>query len=148
MIISALRSTAISLALLLVTFVGGLLAGAAFERTVRGSSPVESERESRERTPSRDSNDHGDRPSRFMERIGLTEEQHVRIDSIVRHGRAQTQAFWDNEGKRLREIVEETRSAVRGVLTPEQRERYDELRARRGDGRHGGPQGHDERPRS
>lgn len=135
---SALRTTLMSLALLLVTFVGGLLAGAAVERTVKSPGERISSRGERDDTPrGRDGPGRDARPPRFLDQIDLSEAQQAEIESILERGKAETREFWMNEGARLREIVEETRADIVAVLTPEQRERFEELRDRRRGGRRG-----------
>lgn len=135
---SALRTTLMSLALLLVTFVGGLLAGAAVERTVKSPEERMFPRGEREAIrgehdgPGRDA-----RTSRFLDQIDLSEAQQAEIESILERGKTEAREFWMNEGARLREIVEETRADIVAVLTPEQRERFEELRDRRRGGRRG-----------
>lgn len=136
-----LRSSVVGLALLVATFVGGLLAGVAVERTLgaqdRGEPSVQSERPSRMpmTRPSRPA-----RPASFLERIELTPEQEERVGEILERGQEETRAFWEEEGGRLRGIVDSTRARIREVLTPEQQAEYDALRAEhRRRGRQGVP---------
>ena len=122
---TSLRSTLIGLALLLVTFVGGVLAGVALERTMStGENTLRAERpvDGRDRQPGL---------HRFMDQLDLTQAQQDEIAIILQRGHSETRTFWEHEGSHLRAIVDSTRAEIRAVLTPEQREEYDAFRQRR-----------------
>ncbi len=59
----------------------------------------------------------------------LTDAQRRDIDSIRSRWHDQIESFWDTAGPRLRAIADSARAEIRAVLTPEQRARYDSLRA-------------------
>jgi Spy/CpxP family protein refolding chaperone len=129
------------LALLLVVFVVGLLGGMAVERVrmVRRAPPP----------PDRVGMGPGIMPPMF-ERLGLTEDQRVRIREILEESRPVTDSVLRSSLPRLRAIRDSVRLEVRAVLTPEQQERFDEMERRwgdRGPGEWGGPMGPGERGR-
>lgn len=66
----------------------------------------------------------------FLDQLGLSSAQRVRVDSILHHRRAQMDAFWTGPGLQLRAIVDSTRAEIRGVLTPVQQRAFDAARAR------------------
>ena len=71
----------------------------------------------------------------MVEQVGLTDVQKEQIDSIVAHYRGKRDALqaqleadlWEAYMPRSRELLEETREEIKGVLTPEQRTAYDSL---------------------
>lgn len=101
-----------ALALLLVVFVGGALAGAAFERA-RYHRPPGPPRE-------------GLSPE-MREELRLTPEQGRRIDAILAESRARTDAVFDRFLPELRALTDSIRTEVRTVLSPEQQEIFDRM---------------------
>jgi Spy/CpxP family protein refolding chaperone len=73
------------------------------------------------------------RPPLLVEQVGLTEEQHQKIDSIVDYYGAQMRDLHDEFDEafntRFREIMTITRDEIKAVLTPEQSVAYDSIRA-------------------
>ena len=67
----------------------------------------------------------------MYEQVGPDAAQSVILDSIVAEHRARLDAlnreFQERYDPRFRAIVEETREAIKGVFTPEQAARYQEL---------------------
>lgn len=117
-----MKSKTLGVALLVATFVAGGLAGAASLRVLNAAEPV----------PARET-DCRDRDGKhaWLEQLNLSSEQRARIDQVMKRRHAQTKAFWDDEGARLRTIVDSTRNEIRALLTPQQRAEYDRLRAER-----------------
>ena len=62
--------------------------------------------------------------------LDLTDEQKRLIDEIVAQSRTQAEAFHEEMLPRVREHMQRTHESILEVLTPEQRERFEELRSR------------------
>jgi Spy/CpxP family protein refolding chaperone len=118
------RSRLVGLALLVMTFLVGGLAGAAFTQVLNAREPAPAE------ATTQTCGAHGrHRETALIEQLDLTPEQRTRVDSILERRRSEAHAFWESEGKRLQTIVDSTRLEVSAVLTPQQQARYDALRA-------------------
>jgi len=100
--------------------------------------------------------DRGDRfhAERFIERLerelALTAEQRARIDEILQRARVESDELHREMVPRVRGHMQQTRAQIRGVLTPQQQEKFDALHERyreraehfllgRGQRRHGPP---------
>lgn len=117
------RARLLGIALLVATFAAGMLAGAAFDRTLVAREPAAAQEPGWHcHGP------HGSKTSMIVDRLDLTPAQRARVDAIMERRRAQADTFWKREGPRMRAIVDSTRAEVRAVLTPEQRAEYDRLR--------------------
>ncbi|CAN5335448.1 hypothetical protein BH24GEM2_BH24GEM2_06180 [soil metagenome] len=121
-----MRSKILGAILLIATFVAGGLAGAASLRVLNAAEP----------TPALPPGSHCHGPhekggGKWLEQLDLSAEQRTRVEQIMERRRAQMGVFWENEGSRLRVLVDSTRNEVRSVLTPGQRAEYDRLRAER-----------------
>jgi hypothetical protein len=110
--------------LLILTFLVGALAGAAFQQAVGA-------RELDDRSVAAKERDGRVAEGDIFDRIGVSPEQRAEIDRILEHRREELDAFWAEAGPRLRAITEETREEVKALLTPEQRETFNRLRAER-----------------
>jgi periplasmic protein CpxP/Spy len=74
----------------------------------------------------------GDRYLRHLaEELELTEEQRTRLEVILRDQQDRVLEITRDSRPRIREVANQTREAMREVLTPEQWERFQEMRARR-----------------
>jgi Spy/CpxP family protein refolding chaperone len=114
------RIRAQGIAILVLTFVVGVLVGFAGERIrVRASDPLERRPRTERRFPQ------GDLPPMFQE-LNLTPEQTRQIAAIMHNGRPRTDAVLDE----LRAVTDSIRQEVRGVLTPEQLAVWDSLMVR------------------
>lgn len=125
------RPRLIGIVLLVATFVAGAFSGAALERRA-GAKAHQAEPQAKAQPAERGRG--GGRPhdhSSLIDQIDLTAEQRARIDSILQIGREKLDAFWKETGPGYRALVDSTRAQVRAVMNPEQRARYDELRAAR-----------------
>ncbi len=130
------RARLMSLVVLGVVFASGIVVGFALDRGLdtaeADAARVEGQRS--DGRPARGS-DEGERRRRvpMYEQVNLTEQQRVRIDSIVKAYREDLQVFHRNSRKAYEEgtgnLVLETRDAIRGVLDPDQAARYDSLTA-------------------
>lgn len=115
------------LLLLLVVFLIGGLAGAAFERsrTARMIPPAEIGRGA---------------PPGWREQLRLTQEQEARIHEILESGRPRSDAILQRFLPSLRAVTDSMRAEVRNVLTPEQQRIFDQMQSPLG------PPIHDGRP--
>jgi len=124
-----LRTRLTTALVLVLVFASGALLGVATDRSL-GAAPAEAvaRPDSTEETTER-------RRVPMYEQVGPDAEQKMAIDSIVSEYRvamkalhAEFRAAYDT---RYQALVEETRSAIKGVLTPEQVQAYDSLVAER-----------------
>jgi hypothetical protein len=70
-----------------------------------------------------------ERRTPMYEQVGVTDDQRVVIDSIVVANRTRVRANRAAYDSAYRVIVEETRTAIKDIMVPEQRDRYDSLLA-------------------
>jgi len=113
-----------TVAILGTVFVSGGLLGALVDRQFRpvGEPTEEAAVEQR-----------GERPERrlIVDEVGLSPDQKVQVDSIVAVSRATMkelrQRFDDEYNPLYRQAVVDTREAIKGVLTDDQRAEYDRL---------------------
>lgn len=121
-----LRTRLTTALVLAAVFASGLMLGLAVDRSLV-ATPAETARPERE-TPS------GSRRPMY-EQVGPSDAQKIVIDSIVREYRTAMKAlhaeFRAAYDPRYGALVDETRSAIKGVLTPEQAHAYDSLVAER-----------------
>jgi Spy/CpxP family protein refolding chaperone len=122
-----LRTRLATVVVLTAVFSAGVLLGLAADRTM-GAAPAA------EGTGDQDEGRQERRPALY-EQVNPTDEQRVAIDSIVAEMRtamralhAEFRAAYDT---RYAALINETRYAIRGVLTPEQAQAYDSLVAER-----------------
>lgn len=111
------------MALLVVTFAVGMLAGTAFGRVLSAREP-DGAAAAAECEQKRG-------PHHIFDELDLTPEQRARIDGIMASRRERTDSLWQTDGTRIRASVDSTRAEIRAVLTPEQATEYDRLRAER-----------------
>jgi Spy/CpxP family protein refolding chaperone len=57
----------------------------------------------------------------LLDRLELSSDQRVRVDSILERRRQEMEQFWDQHRPALRAIADSARAELRAVLTPEQR---------------------------
>lgn len=121
-----LRTRLTTALVLAAVFAAGLMLGLAVDRSLV-VTPAEPGRPEPE-TPS------GSRRPMY-EQVGPSDAQKIVIDSIVQEYRTAMKAlhaeFRAAYDPRYRALVDETRSAIKGVLTPEQGLAYDSLVAER-----------------
>jgi Spy/CpxP family protein refolding chaperone len=79
----------------------------------------------------------------LAEELKLTPEQRARVDTLLQRQQERSRAVMQEMAPRLRAITAETESGLQAILTPEQWQRFQELRRRRPDGRR--PQPPDQR---
>lgn len=114
------------LALLMVTFVAGGLAGAAVEhvRAPESSWSGPLARDGGPPTPPM-RRDPGNFVPAIFEDLDLSERQREEIRRILRESRSVTDSLLGRFMPRLRAVTDSVRREIRSVLTPEQRERME-----------------------
>lgn len=145
----------VGLALVVVAFLAGGVAGMALDRTLRPAAPEgvsspDLPRGGPDRRGGSRGGGRGGIPDRMpiLDELALTEDQRAEVDSILEEGRRRVTTLWREHESVFRAAMDSTQAAIHGVLTPEQREEYDarvrEFRSRRGnpprgDSGRGGP---------
>ncbi|HEX6748569.1 MAG TPA: hypothetical protein VF092_14825 [Longimicrobium sp.] len=109
--LSARRVWLLATLALVLTFVAGALAGAAWER-VRGDQPR------RHRGPRAVAES-------MQRRYGLTDDQRRRIDAIMQRRRPRVDSLLASVRPQLRAAMDSTNGEIRVVLTPAQRKKFD-----------------------
>jgi Spy/CpxP family protein refolding chaperone len=105
---------------LVLAFVAGGLAGAAWERWDH-----QQERRSERGRGGRHIGE------RMKERYGLSDEQARRVEAIVQRRRPRVDSLMATVQPRIRAMYDSTSAEIRVLLTPEQRVKFDRDRARR-----------------
>lgn len=121
------RTRLLTAGVLVTVFGAGLLLGYAADSTLTATPAAA--------LTSTDESDAEDEPEErripMYEQVGPDSAQSVVIDSIVREHRARLDAlnrrFQEEYDPQFRQIVEETRAAIRGVFTAEQAAAYQAL---------------------
>ena len=143
------RVRLLSMVVLALVFVSGVVVGVALDRRALASAAAtEATDQVADADTPNDENESGDDEERrvpMYERVGLTDEQSARIDSIVGHHRQAMRDLeneFEDEYQAMRDlqreyrnaynprywaIVDATRSAIRSVLDADQAARYDSL---------------------
>lgn len=123
------RTQLLGFAVLAAVFLAGGVTGVAIDRTVMPAGAMAAEAGDDDGRRDDDDDDDDRRRSDLLDRLDLTEDQSVHVDSIRDRWHERVEMFWDTAGPRIRAIAESARAEIRTVLTPEQRARYDSLRA-------------------
>ena len=128
------KARVLSIALLLLTFAAGILAGVAWRGNRTASSPVGEEAGEEQR---------GREGRRLViDEVGLEPAKRAEVDEIVRHYRTTMRALNDEFEEafepRRRGLFRATLDSIRSVLAPEELAAYDSLRALRFRGRNEG----------
>lgn len=117
------RTRLTGMALLIVTFAAGMLAGTATSRVLAAREPAPS-------TAAAAECPRGERgPHSIIDELELPPAQRARVDSIMARHRQRTDSLWQQDGQRIRAAVDSARAEIRTVLTPAQAAEYDRLRA-------------------
>lgn len=114
------RSRLVGIGLLALTFAVGMLAGAASTRVLNAREPARAQAE--QPKPG---------PHYLFDELDLQPGQRAAIEGIMARRRVLMDSVWKEHGAPIRAAYDSTRAEIRTVLTPEQREEYDALRARR-----------------
>lgn len=124
-----LRTRLLALVVLIVVFFAGALAGAAYVRVAHNM----------DRHPrSHESRGHRHRHARLFsadgplgQRLNLTAEQRARIEAILHEDSASTDSLLRTMRPVLKAHFDSTATAIRAVLTPEQRAEFEHYRKER-----------------
>jgi Spy/CpxP family protein refolding chaperone len=106
---------------LLAVFIAGALVGAALAYFLDRDAPALAASEAA-------APDVLARPGALYRQLGLTPVQRRQINRIVAEDRVKAARLLDEIRPRLRARYDSTAAAIRGVMTPEQQQRFDELR--------------------
>lgn len=112
---------------LFLTLVAGFLLGLVWSRT--SSAQAEPTAPTAVAAEEADEERGGETRRRglIVERVGLSAEQKVQVDSIVGHSRTMMRQLRADYRTGYGELIESTRSSIKAVLTPEQAAEYDAL---------------------
>lgn len=119
------RSRWIAVLVLGATFIAGATLGAASSRLL-----AENNRDERAASGEQQRTQRRGRTSIF-DQIDLSAEQKAAVDSIMENRRREMDAFWKQHNPEVRAIIDSTRTEIDRVLTPEQRQKFEEFRKRR-----------------
>lgn len=114
------RTRLTGMALLIVTFAAGMLAGTATNRLLDAREPGA--------RAAADCPDDNRGPHSIFDELSLTPAQRARVDSIMARRRQRTDALWQQDGQRIRAAVDSARAEIRAVMNPQQAAEYDRLR--------------------
>lgn len=70
--------------------------------------------------------------ARWTRELDLTDKQREEIGSLLKSAQARLRDLWAPVAPRARGEIEAARSEIEGLLSPDQRQRWDEARRRRG----------------
>lgn len=136
------RARLTTILLLLLVLATGSVLGIAVDRrlearaaTAEESDPKREEGGRKEDSPEARERSSESRRRLIVEQVGLSETQHLKVDSIVSHYRQRMRELekeLEDELRRAylpryRELLEGTREEIKSVLTPAQRLEYDSL---------------------
>ncbi len=112
---------------LLLTLAAGFLLGLVWSQR----SPEQSEPTTSTAVAAEEADEDRGRETRrrglIVERVGLSAEQQVQVDSVVGHARGMMRQLRADYRTGYGELIESTRSAIKAVLTPGQAAEYDAL---------------------
>jgi len=115
---------------LFVTLVAGFLLGLVWSRTSSAQAEPGAPTAPAAVAAEEADEDRGGEPRRrglIVERVGLSAEQQVQVDSILGHSRTMMRQLRTDYRTGYGELIESTRSSIKAVLTPEQAAEYDAL---------------------
>jgi len=124
----SLRVRLVAAGVLALVFVAGVTVGLALDRPL--SQALESmHAEAGEVAEPDEDTSEGSNTSRgwIIDRVDLTEEQQVQVDSVLAYYQGRMSELQSEYGPRYREIVETSRESIKAVLTEEQEALYDSL---------------------
>jgi hypothetical protein len=107
------RTRLIGFALIVVTFLVGGLAGAAFDRVLTAESV-------RRDVPRAD-----ERRGHIIDEVEMRPDQRAAIDVILERRSERMKAAWSEISPRLEAITDSARMEIMAILTPEQRAEYE-----------------------
>ena len=112
--------------LLAVTFVAGMAAGVAADRSLAVDGPSEATKQARD-DHRRDRRGGRTTIERFADELGLTADQRSRIDPILEDAREGMSELFEPVRPAYRDLVDSTRARIEAVLTPGQVAEYRRL---------------------
>lgn len=120
-----LTTTLAAVVLVLVTFASGFVAGIAADRLVLRK---------RDRIPPMATTMMARRLDRHLD---LTDEQRAKVERILARRHDRMNALWTSIRPQLRREIDSTNDEIAGILTPEQRERFEKMKMHLGPPRGG-----------
>ncbi len=130
-----LKARLVTVVVLALEFGSGVTAGLAWDRTPEAAPTeemVQADRQGGEReVQERSGRSDRDRRPLLVEQVGLTSEQKAQVDEIVENSRLRMRNLEKDTRPQYRAIIEETRTAIKEVLTTEQRAEYETLLSER-----------------
>lgn len=122
------RTRFTTLVVLIAVFGSGIAMGFALDRGIALAAPGADE------TPAKEGEGE-ERRGYIIDRLDLPADQRAQVDSVLDHYRGQMAALQDEFEEafrpRSREVVSQTRAAIRAILNEEQTAAYDSLIAER-----------------
>ena len=112
----------IGLAVLVVTFLAGGTAGFAVREVTADDPPPQ---------PHSGDRESGRRRGFPYEALSVTAQQRPVIESVLERRKQEMDKVWREYEPRMDAIVDSTRTEINQVLTSEQRQKFEELRAKR-----------------
>jgi len=64
---------------------------------------------------------------RARKELGLSSEQHVRIEKIIREGQERSRKLWEGVAPEMRKELQSVHEKIRAELSPDQRRRFEQL---------------------
>jgi Spy/CpxP family protein refolding chaperone len=123
------RQRLLGIGVLVLTFLVGAFSGAAIQQVVAARDDTAATEPRRD--GGRDGGPGRERGMFPYRALGLSDEQRAQVDAVLQRRTADLDAFWKEHRPELDAIVDSARAEIRRLLTPEQREKYDEMRRRR-----------------
>lgn len=128
-----LTTTIVAVLLVLVAFGSGFVTGVATDRFVlrrgRGIPPAATTMMAR----------------RLDRHLDLTDDQRAKVERILERRHERMNGLWAAIRPQLRQEIDAANAEIAGVLTPEQRQRFEKMKMHLGPGR-GGPGGRGHHP--
>jgi hypothetical protein len=122
-----IRPRLLALVALLIAAVGGVAVGIAFDRTMWESRRLGFLARGTAFRPPPDRHPRRELLDRLDAKLDLTGEQRLRVDSVLARREADMRALRDQVRPRFDSIASRTRGDLLQILTPDQRERFEEL---------------------
>ncbi len=112
---------------ILVTLMAGFLLGLVWSRTSSAQAEPAAPAAVAAEEAEEDRGGETRRRGLIVERVGLSAEQQVQVDSILGQSRTMMRQLRTDYRTGYGELIESTRSSIKAVLTPEQAAEYDAL---------------------
>ena len=112
---------------LFVTLMAGFLLGLVWSRTSSAQAEPAAPTAVAAEEAEEDRGGETRRRGLIVERVGLSAEQQVQVDSILGQSRTMMRQLRTDYRTGYGELIESTRSSIKAVLTPEQAAEYDAL---------------------